>query len=238
MRKGLTSPAAAAAAPGLAAEQCVRIRTEKRTSDRAAPHRSSPGCDDAEEVILDHNVEVRNLADAPQLAPAIERITARTGCAPGAATADRGYGEASVERDLHELGVRAVTIPRNGKPGATRREFEHRRAFREKIKGRTGFAGRINHTKRSCGWNGSELTGITADARNWCGQGVFGHNPGKIGALTTTTPALRVTPATQQVTGSIHDFADARNRGQLLGNPQSDRMKARARTADQNYPLM
>ena len=44
-------------------------------------------------------------------------------------TADRGYGEASVERDLHELGVRHVAIPRKSKPSAARREFEHRRSL-------------------------------------------------------------------------------------------------------------
>jgi IS5 family transposase len=139
--------------------------------------------DNADGVILDHTVEMGNPADAPQLAPAIERITARTGSAPGAVTADRGYGEASVERDLHDLGVRTVSIPRKGKPGAARREFEHRRAFREKIKWRTGSEGRINHIKRSYGWNRTELTGI-AGARTWCGHGVFAHNLVKIGALT------------------------------------------------------
>ena len=54
--------------------------------------------DNADGVILDHNVEVGNPADAPQLAPAIERITGRTGRPPRAVTADRGYGLASVER--------------------------------------------------------------------------------------------------------------------------------------------
>ena len=51
--------------------------------------------DNVDGVILDHNVEVGNPADAPQLAPAIERITNRTGRTPRAVTADRGYGEAS-----------------------------------------------------------------------------------------------------------------------------------------------
>lgn len=138
--------------------------------------------DNADGVILDHNVEMGNPADAPQLIPAIERITRRTGRAPRAVTADRGYGETSVERDLHELGVRAVAIPRKSKPGAARREFEHRRAFREKVKWRTGCEGRINHLKRSYGWNRTELTTITG-ARTWCGHGVFAHNLIKIGAL-------------------------------------------------------
>ena len=67
-------------------------------------------------------------------------------------------------------------------PGAPRREFEHRRAFREMIKWRTGSEGRINHLIRSYGWNRTELTGIRG-ARTWCGHGVFAHNLVKISAL-------------------------------------------------------
>jgi transposase, IS5 family len=123
-----------------------------------------------------------NPPDAPQLAPAVARITTRTGHTPRAVTADRGYGQASVERDLRDLGVRSVAIPRTSKPTAARREFEHRRAFREKVKWRTGSEGRINHIKRSYGWNRTELTGING-VRTWYGHGVFAHNLVKIGAL-------------------------------------------------------
>jgi len=138
--------------------------------------------DNVDGVILDHTVQIGNPADAPQLAPAIERITRRTGRVPRAVTADRGYGEASVEADLHELGVRNVAIPRKAKPNAARREFEHRRAFRDKVKWRTGSEGRINHMKRSYGWNRTELTTITG-ARTWCGHGVLAHNLVKIAIL-------------------------------------------------------
>jgi transposase, IS5 family len=138
--------------------------------------------DNADGVILDHTIELGNPVDAPQLAPAIERITRRTGRPPRAVTADRGYGDASVERDLHALGVRSVAIPRRSNPGAARREFEHRRAFRNKIKWRTGSEGRINHLKRSYGWDRTELTGIEG-ARTWCGHGVFAHNLVKISNL-------------------------------------------------------
>ena len=118
----------------------------------------------------------------PPAGPGDPRITGRAGRTPRAVTADRGYGEASVERDLHELGVRSVAIPRKSKPSAARRELEHRRAFRDKVKWRTGSEGRINHIKRSYGWNRTELTGI-GGARTWCGHGVFAHNLVKIGTL-------------------------------------------------------
>src|SRR6185503_18614015 len=72
--------------------------------------------DNADGIILDHTVQIGNPADAPQLAPAIARITERIGRAPTAVTADRGYGYASVEADLHDLGVRYVAIPRASNP--------------------------------------------------------------------------------------------------------------------------
>ena len=49
--------------------------------------------DNDDGIVLDYTVE-GNPADAPQLAPAIGRIKARSGCAT-AVTADRGYGEAT-----------------------------------------------------------------------------------------------------------------------------------------------
>jgi transposase, IS5 family len=138
--------------------------------------------DNVDGVILDHSVEIGNPPDTAQLTPAIERIIRRTGRVPRAVTADRGYGLASVEHRLHDLGVRTVAIPRMSKPGPARREFEHRRAFRDKIKWRTGSEGRINHLKRSYGWNRTHLTGLNG-ARTWCGHGVFAHNLVKISTL-------------------------------------------------------
>lgn len=140
--------------------------------------------DNADGIILDHSVQLGNPGDASQLAPAIARITGRIGRAPSAVTADRGYGYASVEADLQDLGVRYVAIPRASRPGTARREFEHRKAFRAKIKWRTGCEGRINHLKRCYGWNRTELTTLEG-ARTWCGHGVFAHNLVKISTVAT-----------------------------------------------------
>jgi len=87
--------------------------------------------DNDDGVIVDHTIEAGNPADAPQLAPAITRVTRRAGRPPDAVAADRGYGEAPVEAALHDLGVRTVAIPRKGSPGPARRATEHRRPFRE-----------------------------------------------------------------------------------------------------------
>jgi len=45
--------------------------------------------DNEDGVIVDHNLEPGNPADAPQLARAVERVIARTGRKPRTVTADR-----------------------------------------------------------------------------------------------------------------------------------------------------
>ena len=138
--------------------------------------------DNDDGVVLDHTLHQGNPADAPQLAPAVERVIARTSRKPRTVTADRGYGEASVDDALQELGVRHVVIPRKGKPGKARQAKEHRPAFRKNVKWRTGSEGRISSLKRGYGWDRTRIDG-TAGAQIWTGQGVFAHNLVKIGAL-------------------------------------------------------
>jgi IS5 family transposase len=138
--------------------------------------------DNADGVVLDYLVEVGNPAEAPLLAPAVERIIQQTGRVPGAATADRGYGEAAVEDELHALGVEQVAIPRRGTPSSTRRAHEHARSFRRLVKWRTGCEGRISHLKHRYGWDRTLMDGIDG-ARIWCGQGVLAHNLVKVGGL-------------------------------------------------------
>jgi len=139
--------------------------------------------DNDDGIVVDHDVHVGNPAEAPQLAPAIDRVTARTGRAPRTVTADRGYGEAAVEQHLADLGVRTVVIPRKGRPGAARQKVEKRPAFRRTIKWRTGCEGRISTLKRGYGWDRTRLDSLEG-AKTWTGQGIFTHNLIKITALT------------------------------------------------------
>jgi transposase, IS5 family len=138
--------------------------------------------DNDDGVILDYTVEYGAAPDGPQLAPAIERIRRRAGPAPRAVTADRGYGRAAVERDLHDLGVPTVAIPRQGTISATRRQTEHSRGFHRLVKWRTGCEGRISYLKRGYGWDRTRLDGRHG-AAIWCGHGVLAHNLVKISAL-------------------------------------------------------
>ncbi|VBA50706.1 hypothetical protein LAUMK191_02006 [Mycobacterium attenuatum] len=138
--------------------------------------------DNGDGIVLDHSVEQGNPADAPQLAPAVQRVKKRTGRAPRTVTADRGYGEAKVDQQLTDLGVNNVVIPRKGKPSQARRAQEHRKAFRRHIKWRTGSEGRISYLKRGYGWDRTRID-TTEGARIWTGHGVLAHNLVKISAL-------------------------------------------------------
>jgi transposase, IS5 family len=138
--------------------------------------------DNADGIVVDHTVEQGNPPDAPQLAPAIERISRRTGRPPKAVAADRGYGEAGVETDLHHAGVTTVAIPRKGRPGTTRQAHERQPGFRRLVKWRTGCEGRISHLKHRYDLHRTRLDRLTG-ARIWCGYGVLAHNLTKITAL-------------------------------------------------------
>jgi transposase, IS5 family len=138
--------------------------------------------DNDDGIVVDYAVECGAVPDGPQLAPAIKRVTRRTGQVPRAVTADRGYGQATVERDLRELGVRTVAIPRRARPSPARKTIEHSRGFRRLVKWRTGCEGRISYLKRGYGWDRTLLDGRNG-AAIWCGHGVFAHNLVKISAL-------------------------------------------------------
>ncbi|GAA1308624.1 hypothetical protein GCM10009610_23350 [Pseudonocardia xinjiangensis] len=133
-------------------------------------------------VVLDHTVERGNPADAPQLAPAVGRVIRRTRRRPRTGTADRGYGEAKVEGELHELGVRTVVIPRKGRPGKARQAHERSRAFRRTVRWRTGSEAWISTLKRGYGWDRTHLDDLEG-AQIWAGHGVLAHNLVKISAL-------------------------------------------------------
>ena len=96
--------------------------------------------------------------------------------------AESGIGEARVDKELHDLGVRTVVIPRKGRPGKARQAAEHRPAFRKVIKWRTGCEGRISSLKRGYGWDRTRLDGLDG-ARIWTGQAVLAHNLVKIAVL-------------------------------------------------------
>ncbi len=138
--------------------------------------------DNEDGLVLDYTVEEGNPPDAPQLAPAVKRVKRRFGRAPKAVAADRVYGETTMDKELTDLGVKTVAIPRKGKPSMARRAQEHRPGFRKLVTWRTGCEGRISHLKNRYGWGRSLVDGRDRTTA-WCGHGIFAHNLVKITAL-------------------------------------------------------
>jgi len=138
--------------------------------------------DNEDGVVVDHSLHIGNPADGPLLAPAVERVKRLAHRAPREVTADRGYGDAKVGKDLSELGVRFVAIIRKGRQNAARRDLERGSRFRELIKWRTGSEGRISALKRSWGWSRTLTDGLDG-AKVWCGYGIFANNSQKISGL-------------------------------------------------------
>ena len=93
--------------------------------------------DNDDGIVPDYSVEYGAAPDGPQLVPAVSRVAHRAGRVPRAVTADRGYGQPVVERDLHALGVRTVAIPRQAPISPARKATEHSRSFRRFVKWRT-----------------------------------------------------------------------------------------------------
>jgi IS5 family transposase len=91
-------------------------------------------------------VERGNPADAPMLPDAVARIKERSGKVPRAVTADRGSGEAAIEKELLDLGVTTVVIPRKGRHDAARRTTEKSRPFQWLARGE----GPIGCREESC----------------------------------------------------------------------------------------
>lgn len=135
--------------------------------------------DNQDGLILDYEVKTGNPPDAEQLVPAVKRVQNRLGRVPEQVAADCGYGEAGVDKELEELGVQTVVIPRKGKPGKARQDLEHSPEFRDLVKWRTGCEGRISHLKRRYGWDRSLVNGRERTA-TWCGYGVLAHNLVKV----------------------------------------------------------
>jgi IS5 family transposase len=139
--------------------------------------------DNRQGIVVDYEVEAGMPPDAPRLAPAIQRAIAAVGVVPAAVTADRGYGQASVDEELDALGVGLVAVLRKGKTSQKRQVIEQADDFVEMVKWRTGAEGRIAALKRQHGWDRARIRGLVG-ARIWCGWGVLCHNATKVAALT------------------------------------------------------
>jgi transposase, IS5 family len=139
--------------------------------------------EDERGFIADHRLQRGNPPDAPQLVPAVERVVAVTGRAPGTVVGDRGFGTAANDQAMEALGVKRVGLQRNGTPGKARLALERTRAFRRLRNWRVGIEARISHLKRSFGLRRTRLRRL-GGARTWVGLGSFAYNLQRMTVIT------------------------------------------------------
>ena len=121
--------------------------------------------DNEDGVILDHNVEIGNPADAPMLGPRSDAaLKHASDVRPGRSPPTVAMAKPWSKTDCKEMGVRYVVLPTKGKPNAARRIVENRPDFQDLVRWRTGSEGRISCPKRDFGWLEPASTGSRAPA--------------------------------------------------------------------------
>ncbi len=98
-------------------------------------------------------------ADAPLLAPTVERHKQVFGRAPRLVATDRAFYSTQGEQRLEELRVRHRVIPKPGYRSPARLEYERQRWFRRGRAWRSGGEARIGHLKHSFGMERSAYRG-------------------------------------------------------------------------------
>lgn len=124
-----------------------------------------------------------NPSDDTQIIPALQKMKEKTGKAPATVVGDRGFGTANIEKELIGLGVKKVGIPRRGKPGKARSEFERSRPFDRMRRWRIGIEARISHLNRKFGMKRARLKRIEG-AKTWVGLGIFAYNLSRSAVIT------------------------------------------------------
>lgn len=156
--------------------------------------------DNEDGVIVDYNVEAGNPPDAEQLAPAIRRIKRRAGRAPRTVVADRGYGEAAVEDEIREEGVRYPVLPA--------------KADRRQHVARSKHDGRSANTSdgASEAKNGSAASNATSGSTAHASTASTAPAPGAATACSPTTSSRSAasSPESRARTGDAEETGDGR----------------------------
>jgi IS5 family transposase len=109
------------------------------------------------------------------LVPAIEAHIKQFGKAPQAVATDRGFSSKKNETAITGLGVKRASLPRKGKKGIARTEYEKEKWFKDLQRYRAAGEAKISLLKRKYGLNRSRYRGF-AGSKCWVGFGILTHN--------------------------------------------------------------
>jgi IS5 family transposase len=116
-----------------------------------------------------------NPSDEELLVPAIEAHMKQFGKAPQVVATDRGFSSKKNESAITELGVKQASLPRKGKKGIARTEYENEKWFKDLQRYRAAGEAKISLLKRKYGLNRSRYRGL-AGSKCWIGFGILTHN--------------------------------------------------------------
>ena len=97
---------------------------------------------------------------------------------PNIVATDRGFGTKANEALLREAGVKRISMPYKGRPGAGRAAHERQRWFRRQQRWRSGQEATISLGSRKFEWRRSRLRGRDG-ADTWIGFGILTYNLGR-----------------------------------------------------------
>jgi IS5 family transposase len=126
-------------------------------------------------VITHYAVHVGNPEDGGLLASALAGHTQTVPRTPDVVATDRGFGTKDNEALLREAGVKRISLPYKGRPGASRVAHERQRWFRRQQRWRSGQEATISLGSRKYEWRHSRLWGRDG-ADMWVGFGILTYN--------------------------------------------------------------
>ena len=126
-------------------------------------------------IITAYDVLEENPADTTLLKPAVKGHRRLFRKRLRAVAGNRGLYSQANEDWLKDRGVKQVSIPKRGKIGEERRNYQKQSWFKRLQRFRAGIEARISLMKRKFGLKRSRLRGGTG-VNIWVGQGIFTHN--------------------------------------------------------------
>jgi IS5 family transposase len=126
-------------------------------------------------IITTYEVLEENPSDTNVLKPAVRGHRRLFRKRLKAVAGDRGLYSQANEDWLTGSGVRQVSIPKRGKIGEERRNYQKQPWFKRLQRFRAGIEARISLLKRKFGLKRSRMRG-SPGAKIWVGHGIFAHN--------------------------------------------------------------
>ncbi|MFC2058156.1 ISNCY family transposase [Chloroflexota bacterium] len=126
-------------------------------------------------IITTYDVLEENPADTTLLKSAVKGHKRLFHKRLKAVAADRGFYSQANEDWLEDNGVKQVSIPKRGKVGKERRQYQKQPWFKRLQRFRAGIEGRISLLKRKFGLRRSRMRG-SSGVNTWVGQSIFTQN--------------------------------------------------------------